>query len=90
VRRRRPAGLTDESFNGEEEEQTLPLALSTLGWILAIAALFLLTLLWLYCLFDVLVRHDESAGAKALWAVALIVLAPFSIVAYLLFGRRRA
>jgi uncharacterized membrane protein len=44
--------------------------------------------LWIYCLFDVLVRSSHGSGAKALWAVALVLLAPFAIVAYLLFGRR--
>jgi hypothetical protein len=68
----------------------MPLALSTVGWTAAVIALTLLFVLWLYCLFSVLVRGDIGGGAKALWALVLIVLAPFAIVAYLLFGRPRA
>lgn len=54
------------------------------------AARSVLAVLWIVCLFDLLVRSGHGAGAKALWALALILLAPFAIVAYLLFGRRAA
>jgi hypothetical protein len=67
----------------------MPLALSAFGWIVIVAVLVVLFVLWLYCLFDVLVRPDLGGGAKAVWALALIVLAPFAIVAYVLFGRVR-
>jgi hypothetical protein len=67
----------------------MPLALSAFVWIVIVAVLVVLFVLWLYCLFDVLVRADVGAGAKAVWALALIVLAPLAIVAYLVFGRRR-
>jgi hypothetical protein len=60
------------------------------GWewffgVLLVVALFVL---WIYCLVDLLVRSSHGVAAKAVWALALILLAPFAIVAYLLFGRR--
>jgi Phospholipase_D-nuclease N-terminal len=68
---------------------SLPLALSTLGWILTIVVLTIAFMLWLYCLVEIVARRDLGAGAKLVWALFLIVLAPLAIVAYLLFGRAR-
>jgi hypothetical protein len=64
-------------------------ALGTVGWALGFFGAVVLFVLWLYCLFDVLARPTRSVGSKAIWAVALVLLAPFAIVAYLLFGRAR-
>jgi hypothetical protein len=63
-------------------------AVSGFVWALGFIGAVILFVLWIYCLFDVLVRSSHGSGAKALWAVALVLLAPFAIVAYLLFGRR--
>jgi hypothetical protein len=69
---------------------SLPLALSTLGWVVAIVVLVVASVLWLYCLVEVIVRRDFGVGAKLGWALFLIVLAPLAIVAYLLFARSRS
>ena len=66
------------------------LALGTVGWALGFVGAVVFFVLWLYCLFDVLARPTRGAGSKAIWAVALVLLAPFAIVAYLLVGRSRA
>jgi hypothetical protein len=68
----------------------MPLALSTFLWIVVFVALSLLFVLWLYCLFNVVMRSDLGGGAKVVWALALIVLAPFAIAAYLVVGRSRS
>src|SRR5262245_368741 len=70
--------------------QALPavIAVSTLGWTLAGIAVVVLFVLWLFCLFDVLVSTGRGAASKALWALALILLAPFAIVAYLIVRTR--
>jgi hypothetical protein len=60
---------------------------STAAWALGFVGAIIFFGLWLYCLFDVLARPVRGAGSKALWAVALVLLAPFAIVAYLIFGR---
>jgi hypothetical protein len=65
------------------------LGLSTLGWILVVALLAVAFVLWIYCLFDVVVRGDMGGGAKIVWALALVLLAPLAILAYLVFGRAR-
>jgi hypothetical protein len=65
-------------------------ALGTVGWALGFVGAVVFFVLWLYCLFDVLSRPTRGAGSKGLWAVALVLLAPFAIVAYLLFGRAPA
>jgi hypothetical protein len=70
-------------------EPTLTLVgLGTVGWALGFVGAVVFFVLWLYCLFDVLAKPTRGAGSKAIWAVALVVLAPFAIVAYLLVGRR--
>ena len=61
---------------------------STWEWFLGVLLVVVLTALWIYCLFDLLARPNRGAGSKALWALALVLLAPFAIVAYLLVGRR--
>ncbi len=63
-------------------------ATSGFVWALGVFVVVVLFALWIYCLFDVLVRSSHGRGAKALWALALVLLAPFAIVAYLLVGRR--
>jgi hypothetical protein len=68
---------------------SLPLALSTLGWVVAIVVLVVASVLWLYCLVEVIVRRDFGVAAKLGWSLFLIVLAPLAIVAYLLFARSR-
>jgi phospholipase D-like protein len=70
--------------------QVLPalLAVSALAWTLAGIAVVLLFALWVFCLFDVLLRSGRGAASKALWALALILLAPFAIVAYLIVRTR--
>ena len=65
-------------------------AVSTTVWALGFVAAVVFFCLWIYCLFDLLARPSRGAGSKALWAVALVLLAPFAIIAYLVFGRRRA
>jgi hypothetical protein len=57
-------------------------------WFLGVLLVVVLAVLWIYCLFDVLARPNRGATSKALWALALILLAPFAIVAYLVVGRR--
>jgi hypothetical protein len=70
---------------------TIPtvVAAGTVTWAVGFVAAIVFFLLWLYCLFNVLADTTRSAGSKAIWAVALVLLAPFAIVAYLLFGRGR-
>jgi Phospholipase_D-nuclease N-terminal len=63
---------------------------STTAWALGFVGAIVFFGLWFYCLFDVLARPARGPGSKALWAVALVLLAPFAIVAYLLFGRGRS
>ena len=65
------------------------LAVSAGGWILIAAVMFVLFLLWLFCLFDVIVRGNMSTGTKVLWGRALIVPAPFAIFAGFGSGRSR-
>lgn len=57
-------------------------------WFFGVLLVVVLAVLWIYCLFDVLVRSSHGVAAKAVWSLALILLAPFAIVAYLLVGRR--
>jgi hypothetical protein len=64
--------------------------MSGVEWFFGVLLVVVLAVLWIVCLFDLLVRSGHGAGAKALWALALILLAPFAIVAYLAFGRRSA
>ena len=61
---------------------------STWEWFLGVLLVVVLAVLWIYCLFDLLARPNRDAASKALWALALVLLAPFAIVAYLLVGRR--
>jgi hypothetical protein len=63
---------------------------STTAWALGFVGVIVFFVLWLYCLFDVLARPTRGPASKAIWAVALVLLAPFAIVAYLLFGRGRS
>jgi hypothetical protein len=66
-------------------------ATSTGDWILVVMAFVLLgvvTLLWLWMAFDLVVRRDLGGGAKLLWFLAWIILAPVALVAYVLVGRR--
>jgi hypothetical protein len=66
------------------------LAVSAGGWILIATVMYVLFLLWVFCLFDVIVRGNMSTGTKVIWVLALIVLAPFAIIAWFGFGRSRA
>ncbi|HEV8459951.1 MAG TPA: hypothetical protein VGQ38_04515 [Gaiellaceae bacterium] len=66
------------------------LAVSAGGWLLIAAVLFVLFLVWLYCLFDVIVRGNYSTGKKVVWIVALIVLAPLAMIGWFLFGRPKS
>ena len=59
-------------------------AASTLAGI----AVVILFALWVFCLFDMLLRPGRGAAAKAFWVLALILLAPFAIVAYLVVRTR--
>ena len=70
---------------------TIPtvIAAGTVTWVLGFVVVIVFFVLWLYCLFNLLADPARGAGSKAVWAIALILLAPFAIVAYLLFGRRR-
>jgi hypothetical protein len=63
---------------------------SGIAWFFGVLLVVVLAVLWLYCLVDVLIRSAHGPGAKAGWAIALVLLAPFAIVAYLVFGRRPA
>jgi hypothetical protein len=57
----------------------------TSGWgvVLSIIVLGTLFLVWLVALFDVIV-DPMSVGAKILWILFLIVLAPIALPAYFL------
>ena len=66
------------------------LAVSAGGWLLISAVLFVLFLIWIYCLFDVIVRGNYSTGKKVVWIVALIVLAPLAMIGWFLFGRPKS
>ncbi len=68
----------------------MTLAVSAGGWLLIAAVLFVLFLVWLYCLFDVIVRGNYSTGKKVVWIVALIVLAPLAMIGWFLFGRPKS
>lgn len=66
-------------------------ATSTGDWILIVMAFVLIatvTILWLWMAFDLALRRDLGAGAKALWFLVWILLAPIALVAYVLVGRR--
>jgi hypothetical protein len=56
--------------------------------ILEILVLAALAVLWLITLF-LIVADDISGGAKALWLLLTIVLAPFAIPVYLVLRHRR-
>jgi hypothetical protein len=66
------------------------LAVSAGGWLLIAAVLFIVFLLWLYCLFDVIVRGNYSTGKKVAWVIALILLAPLAIIGWFAFGRPKS
>jgi hypothetical protein len=72
------------------KEGTIPslVATSTFVWVIVGIAGVILFALWVLCLFDVLARPNRGAGSKLIWSLALCLLAPFAVVAYLLFGRR--
>ena len=56
--------------------------------ILEILLMSALAVLWLVTLF-LIVTDDISVGAKVLWALLTIVLAPFAIPVYLILRHRR-
>jgi phospholipase D-like protein len=64
--------------------------LSAGAWILIGAVLFVLFLVWLYCLFDVIVRGNFGTGRKVVWIIALIILAPLAMIGWFLFGRPKS
>jgi hypothetical protein len=67
------------------------LAISTGDWILitmAVVLLTVVTVLWLWMAFDLVIRKDLGVGSKVLWFAAWILLAPVALVAYVLVGRR--
>ncbi len=66
------------------------LAVSAGGWLVISAILFVLFLIWIYCLFDVIVRGNYSAGKKVVWILALIVLAPLAMIGWFVFGRPKS
>jgi phospholipase D-like protein len=66
------------------------LAVSAGGWLLISAILFVLFLVWLYCLFDVIVRGNYSSGKKTVWVIALILLAPLAMIGWFWFGRPKS
>jgi hypothetical protein len=68
----------------------LPLALGAFGWIIVVILLLALAVAWIYCLFALVVDRSISIGGKVLWALALIVLAPIAIPAFLISRRRPA
>jgi hypothetical protein len=71
-----------------KEFTALPLALGAFGWIVVVVLLLVLAVLWIYCLFALVVDGSISIAGKVVWALALIVLAPIAIPAFL-FSRRR-
>jgi hypothetical protein len=66
------------------------LGASVLVWTIVVIALVVLFLLWLYCLFDIVVRRDHGIGWKTVWSLVTIVAAPVAIPVYLLFARHHA
>jgi uncharacterized membrane protein len=66
------------------------LAVSAGGWILISTVFFALFLIWLYCLFDVIVRGNYSSGKKTVWVIALLLLAPFAMIGWFWFGRPKS
>ena len=64
--------------------------LSAGAWILIGAVVFVLFLIWLYCLFDVIVRGNYSSGKKVVWVIALILLAPLAMIGWFWFGRPKS
>ena len=62
-------------------------ATSGFVWALGVFVAVVLFALWIYCLFDVLVRSSHGHARRS--GRSRSPLAPFAIVAYLLVGRRR-
>ena len=56
--------------------------------VLEIIVMAALAVLWLITLF-LIIADDISVGAKILWALLTIVLAPFAIPVYLVLRHRR-
>jgi hypothetical protein len=71
-----------------KELTALPLALGAFGWIVVVILLLVLAVAWIYCLFALVVDGSIAIGGKVLWALALIVLAPIAIPAFLISRRR--
>jgi Phospholipase_D-nuclease N-terminal len=58
-----------------------------LAWTIAVLALIVLFVLWLYCLVDIVTSGERGIGSKILWSLVTIVAAPLAIPVYLLFAR---
>jgi hypothetical protein len=65
-------------------EATVLLATSTLGYVILIIVLVPLVIAWAYALIDIVKRVDIGVGAKALWAVCVILLPFLGTLIYLL------
>ena len=60
------------------------LATSTMGYVILIIVLIPLAIAWAYALIDIVRRVDIGVGAKALWAVCVVVLPFLGTLIYLL------
>lgn len=67
------------------------------GRILVGAAVILYLIMWVRAVIDVFRRHDLSAGGKAAWAIAMLVIPLIGLLVYVLLrpsdaqaSRRRA
>jgi Phospholipase_D-nuclease N-terminal len=60
------------------------LATSTLGYVILIIVLVPLLIAWAYALVDIVRRIDIGIGAKALWAVCVVLLPFLGTLIYLL------
>lgn len=66
------------------------LAATTWEVVLAIVAGLALAALWLIALFLIVLDDRSSGGAKALWLLACILLAPLAVPLYLILRMRRS
>ena len=60
------------------------LATSTMGYVILIIVLIPLLIAWAYALIDIVRRIDIGVGAKALWAVCVVLLPFLGTLCYLL------
>jgi len=62
----------------------VPLATTTMGYVILLIVLVPLLIAWAYALIDIVRRVDIGVGAKALWAVCVILLPFLGTLIYLL------